>query len=69
MMGSSPRIRPAAREEWERVRDLRLRALAEPPDAFGSTLAREREHGEAEWVGWIEGWDGSRNALFVAEVG
>ena len=51
------------------MRDLRLRALAESPDAFGSTLAREREHGEAEWVGWIEGWDGSRNALFVAEVG
>jgi len=41
-MGSPERIRPVAREEWERVRDLRLHALADAPDAFGSTLERER---------------------------
>jgi GNAT superfamily N-acetyltransferase len=51
------------------VRELRLRALADAPDAFGSTLDRERAHGETEWIGWIEGWDGSSNALFVAEDG
>lgn len=51
------------------MRELRLRALADAPDAFGSTLDRERAHGETEWIGWIEGWDGSRNALFVAEDG
>ena len=67
MLGSSPRIRPAAREQWEQARDLRLRALADSPEAFGSTLERERAHGEAEWVGWIEGWEGSRNVLFVAQ--
>jgi GNAT superfamily N-acetyltransferase len=43
-----------------------LRALADAPDAFGSTLDVERGHGEAEWIDWIEGWEGSRNALFVA---
>lgn len=52
-----------------RVRDLRLRSLADAPDAFGSTLDRERGHGEAEWIEWIEGWHGATNALFVAERG
>jgi ribosomal protein S18 acetylase RimI-like enzyme len=66
-MGTAERIRRVTREEWERVRELRLRALAEAPDAFGSILDVERRHGEAEWIGWIEGWEGSRNALFVAE--
>ena len=68
-MGSSVGTRRVARDEWERVRQLRLRALADAPDAFGSTLDEERAHGEAEWIGWIEGWTGSRNALFVAEEG
>ena len=62
-------IRPARREEWGRVRDLRLRSLADAPDAFGSTLDFERGHEQAAWVGWIEGWEGARNALFVAERG
>jgi ribosomal protein S18 acetylase RimI-like enzyme len=63
------RIRLATQEEWERLRDLRLRSLADAPDAFGSTLEFERGHDEAAWVGWIEGWEGSRNALFIAERG
>ncbi|NEX62398.1 GNAT family N-acetyltransferase [Noviherbaspirillum galbum] len=36
-------------EEWTAYRDLRLRALAESPDAFGSTLAQERERPDPEW--------------------
>ena len=63
------RIRRVRREEWERVCDLRLRALADAPDAFGSTLDRERGNGQAEWIGWIEGWEGATNAMFVAERG
>lgn len=61
------RIRPATRDEWARVRDLRLRSLADAPDAFGSTLDDERRHGEAKWIEWIEGWPGAVNILFVAE--
>ena len=62
-------IRLARREEWERVRDLRLRSLEEAPDAFGSTLEDEGAYGEREWVDWIEGWEGATNVLYVAEAG
>jgi hypothetical protein len=34
-------VREVAVEEWARFRDLRLRALREDPEAFGSTLERE----------------------------
>jgi GNAT superfamily N-acetyltransferase len=57
------RARPG---EWREVRDLRLRALEDAPDAFGSTLEREREADEARWVEWITGWEGAVNALFAA---
>lgn len=58
-------VRAARPDEWREVRDLRLRALADAPDAFGSTLEREREHGEREWLGWISGWDESANRFVV----
>jgi ribosomal protein S18 acetylase RimI-like enzyme len=46
-------IRVVQDEEWERARDLRLRALADAPEAFGSSL-KEEEHGsESEWRKWI----------------
>lgn len=62
----SAEIHTAQAEEWRAVRDLRLRALADAPDAFGSTLERERAYGEGEWLGWISGWDGSVNRLLAA---
>jgi len=44
------RDRPTAgAEDWAAWRDLRLRALAESPGAFGSTYARERLFAPSEW--------------------
>ncbi len=48
-MTSDPEARLLAREEWELLRDVRLRSLAESPDAFGSTLERETAFDEKEW--------------------
>lgn len=39
----------AGPEEWQEVKGIRLRALADAPYAFGSTLAREAEFDDAEW--------------------
>ena len=61
-------VRRARADEWEALREIRLAALTDSPDAFGSTLAEERDADEARWRGWItgEGWAGAV-ATFVAD--
>ena len=44
-------LRPAT---LETVRPLRLRALREDPDAFGSTLAGEERRPDADWHFWVD---------------
>lgn len=46
------RVRPVRPEEWRRLRELRLRALAEDPQAFARTLEEERDDPDEEWIEW-----------------
>ena len=45
-----PTIRSLHAHEWRAYRDLRLRALADSPDAFGSTLEAERQRPDEHWA-------------------
>ena len=42
-------VRTIEPSEWKAYRSIRLRALAEAPDAFGSTLAAEAVCTESHW--------------------
>jgi GNAT superfamily N-acetyltransferase len=42
-------IRALDAESWREIRDVRLRSLADAPEAFTSTFAREATYDEAKW--------------------
>ncbi len=58
-------IRRGTVDDWRESRDLRLRALAESPDAFLSTLERELAFGDEVWRDRLEG----AFTLFAVEDG
>jgi ribosomal protein S18 acetylase RimI-like enzyme len=58
------RVRP---DEWEQLRTIRLRALADSPDSFGSTLAEARRREDEEWREWaVSAGSSPASAVFVA---
>ena len=42
-------VRATTMTDWQVLREIRLQALLDAPDAFGSTHAREAAFGEDEW--------------------
>jgi GNAT superfamily N-acetyltransferase len=54
-------------DEWRDLRDLRLRALSDAPDAFGSTYEQEAEEPERGWIDRaVNGAEGGSSFTVVA---
>ena len=47
-------------------KEIRLRALQDTPQAFGSTFARESQFTETEWLERAKRWDGETGIGFLA---
>jgi len=43
------RVHRARATDWREVREIRLRSLADAPDAFSTTLAEDQSRSDAEW--------------------
>lgn len=65
--GPEVRVRELGPGDWALWRDLRLRALADAPAAFGATLSEEQARDEASWRAGVA--RRPERALFVAERG
>jgi len=63
---TSIEVKTARGEDWRAIRDLRLRALIDAPDAFGSTYEDERESDETAWRSWVTGWNGAEQVTVLA---
>jgi ribosomal protein S18 acetylase RimI-like enzyme len=63
-------VRRFSAPEWRRYRDLRLRALADSPNAFGSTHAEEARQPDAHWSARLaSGAESPSDLPLVAESG
>lgn len=62
-------VRPFCPEEWATYRDLRLRALTDAPQAFGSTSERESALPEQYWADRVAtATDSALQFLLLAEL-
>jgi hypothetical protein len=61
-------VRRLRRGEGAVLRDVRLRALADSPDAFASSLAEETPHPAARWQAYADANEAAkRSVTIVAE--
>lgn len=61
-------VRRFGSDEWRSYRDLRLRALYESPDAFGSTFSHESERTDDDWQSRLgSGATSPRDLPLIAE--
>ena len=51
---SLPPIRKIQPQQWAILREIRIRALTDTPDAFGSTLERETVFTANDWISRLE---------------
>jgi ribosomal protein S18 acetylase RimI-like enzyme len=62
--GFVPDIKRLDRHDWETLRHLRLTALADSPDAFLATYAKEDQYDPAQWQAEFD-----RGAWYIYEDG
>jgi len=58
-----PSVRRLRADEWSAYRELRLRALGDAPNAFGSTVEREASRPDEEWQRRVADGAASRSDL------
>lgn len=70
-MPNSLAIRTLAPHDWPIYRDMRLRSLADSPDAFGSTLAEEKDRTPEEWAARLAAAaeSGKANPIIAEDAG
>lgn len=69
-MSPVPSVRSFVASEWRAYRDVRLRALADSPDAFGSTYESEKADLDADWAARLARGTASESELpLLAEMG
>jgi RimJ/RimL family protein N-acetyltransferase len=56
-------VRQVDAADWQELREVRLRALADAPDAFASTLEREAAFPDDVWRQRAQGGPGSANFI------
>ena len=62
-------IRSATAADWEQLRELRLQALGDTPEAFGSTLAESLARTDDEWRARFTPRAGGVDLVAVGEAG
>ena len=60
-------VRETVMADWQAWRDIRLQALRDAPDAFGSTYAEQNRRGENHWRQRVAG--GGLFLAWIPEVG